>query len=85
MVIFKQMCSHQISVFCPIAKLCCVLVKVLAKSVPVSTKSVCKDSQINVQSTFIYEVKRTGTVNAVWPNMIKTKCAIVETRDDHPP
>lgn len=77
LVIFKQICSHQISVFCSCAKLCCVLVEVLAKS----DRPVCKDSQINVQSTFIYEVKRTETVNAVWPNMIKTKCVIVETDD----
>lgn len=52
LVIFKQMCSHQISAFCSCAKLCCVLV--LTKS----DRPVCKDSQINVQSTFIYEVKR---------------------------
>lgn len=48
----------------------CVLVELLVKS----DRPVCKDSQINVQSTLIYEVKRTE-------NMIKTKCVIVETDD----
>ncbi|XP_030231849.1 uncharacterized protein LOC115557858 isoform X3 [Gadus morhua] len=77
LVVFKQVCSHQISAFCSCAKLCCVLVKVLSKS----HRPVCKDSQINVQSTFMYQVKKTETVNAVWPDMIKTKCVLVETDD----
>lgn len=77
LIVFKQACFHQISAFCSCAKLCCVLVEVLAKS----DRPVCKDSQINVQSTFIYEVKKTETVIAVWPVMIKTKCVLVETEN----
>ncbi len=71
LVIFKQTCSHQISAFCSCAKRCCVLVEVLTKS----DRPVSKDSQINVQRTFIYEVKKTETVNAVWSSVL------VETDD----
>ncbi|XP_038150334.1 uncharacterized protein LOC119789497 isoform X2 [Cyprinodon tularosa] len=77
LVIFKQKCSHEISALCSCTKMCCVLVEVLAKL----DRPVCKDSQINIQSTFLFEVKKTETVNAVWPDMLLTKCVLVE-RDD---
>ncbi|XP_038148166.1 uncharacterized protein LOC119788091 isoform X2 [Cyprinodon tularosa] len=74
LVIFKQKCSHEISALCSCTKMCCVLVEVLAKL----DRPVCKDSQINIQSTFLFEVKKTETVNAVWPDMLLTKCVLVE-------
>lgn len=73
LVIFSPMCARQIAAFCPCAKECCVLVEVLAKS----SRSVCKDSKINVHSTFIHEVRNTRTVPAIWPDMIKKKRVVV--------
>ncbi|KAL7379236.1 hypothetical protein ABVT39_024702 [Epinephelus coioides] len=77
LVIFKQTCEHQNPGYCACTKHCCVLVEVLAKS----SRPLCKDSQINVQSTFIHEVKKTGNLSAIWPDMITMKCVVVETVD----
>ena len=77
LVIFKILCPHHNVVSCSCAKICCILVEVLAKS----TRPVCKDTQIHVQSSFIKEVKKTGTVKAIWPEMIKQKCVLVETNN----
>ena len=77
LVIFKQKCAHQSPAYCACAKHCCVLVEVLAKS----SRPLCKDAQINVQSTFIHEVMKTGNFTAIWPDMITMKCVVVETVD----
>ena len=77
LIIFKQKCAHQSPAYCACTKHCCVLVELLAKS----SRPLCKDSQINVQSTFIHEVKNTGNISAIWPDMIMIKCVVVETDD----
>ncbi len=75
LVIFKQKCSHQNPGYCACTKHVCVLVEVLAKS----GRPLCKDSQINIQSTFIHEVRKTGNLSAIWPDMMTMKCVVVET------
>ena len=77
LVVFKQECSHQIAALCSCAKLCCLVVEVLAKS----SRPICKDSQIGVKTTFIHEVKKTGMVNAIWPDTIQMKCVVIDTDD----
>lgn len=76
LVIFKQTCEHQNPGYCACTKHCCVLVEVLAKS----SRPLCKDSQINVQRN-VHEVKKTGNLSAIWPDMITMKCVVVETVD----
>lgn len=77
LVVFKQKCAHQNPGYCACAKYCCILVEELAKS----NRLLCKDSQINVQSDFIHEVRKTGKLSSIWPDMIKVKCVVVETTD----
>lgn len=77
LVIFKQVCLHQSPAYCACIKHCCVIVEALAKS----SSPLCKDSQINVKSTFIHEVKKTGNVSAIWPDIRIMKCVLIETVD----
>lgn len=77
MVVFKQNCAHENPAYCACTKHCCVLVEELSKS----SRPFCKDSQINVESTFIHEVRKTGNLSAIWPDTITLKCVIVETVD----
>lgn len=55
-----------------------LLVEILVKS----NRPLCKDSQINVESTFVHEVRKNGKISAIWPDMIKMKCVVVETVDN---
>lgn len=72
------MCAHQSPGYCACTKHCCALVEILVKS----NRPLCKDSQINVESTFVHEVRKNGKISAIWPDMIKMKCVVVETVDN---
>lgn len=70
---FKQMCAHQSPAYCACTKHCCALVEVLVKS-STSSRPLCKDAQINVESIFVHEVRKNGTISAIWPDRIKMCC-----------
>jgi len=55
----------------------CVLVKELAKS----GGKLCRDAQLNISSTFIYEVSHTNNVFAVPPQSLKRKCVLIRSKD----
>ncbi len=55
----------------------CVLVKELAKS----GGKLCRVVQLNISSTFIYEVSHTNNVFAVPPQSLKRKCVMIRSKD----
>lgn len=55
----------------------CILVEELAKT---GGKG-CRDSQLNISSTFIDEVSHTHDVFAVHPQSLKHKCVMVKSKD----
>jgi len=55
----------------------CVLVKELATS----GGKLCRDAQLNISSTFIYEVSHTNNVFAVPPQSLKRKCVLIRSKD----
>lgn len=77
LVTFKKRCEHQIPASCECRKYCCIVVEMLKDT----RRTLCMDSQVNVRSTFIHIVEKTGNVSAIWPDSLKKKCALVKVVD----
>ena len=55
----------------------CVLVKELVKS----GRKLCRDTTLNIASSFVYEVSKCNIVYAIHPESLARKCVMVESRE----
>ncbi|XP_076844425.1 uncharacterized protein LOC143489348 [Brachyhypopomus gauderio] len=78
LITFKVECIHGSSADCDCRQECCVVVKEL-KKLP---RTLCRNSELQISSTFVYEVEESDNVIAIYPKTLRNKCIVVSVREN---